>query len=64
MKDGSEMSLTLRVRLGTIYLVETENFLLKVCLKYACTLKKKIENVRKCEKKWGFKKLYIKANNC
>ena len=30
VKDDSEMNLTLRVRLGTVYLVETENFLLKV----------------------------------
>ena len=30
-------------------------------LKYAYTLRKKIENVRKRGKKWDFKKLYIKT---
>ena len=30
VKDGSEMNLILRVCLRTVYLVETENFLLKM----------------------------------
>jgi len=39
--------------LETVYLVEIENILQKV-LKYAYTLRKKIENVKKYEKKVGF----------
>ena len=45
--------------MGTVYLVFVEIFLAESVLKYICTLKK-VENVKKYEKKWHFKKLYIK----
>ena len=48
------------VRLRIAYLAETENFLLKVC-KSMLVPWKKFKNVKKCKKKWGFKKLYMKA---
>ena len=50
------------IHLGIAYLVFCCKLFIESVLKYTCTLTK-FEKVRKCEKKWGFIKLYIKTKN-
>ena len=61
IKPNHFISLLVSV-LRTTYLALCWKLFIESVLKYTCTLKK-IENVRKCEKKWGFKKLYTKSKN-
>ena len=46
----------------SVYLELTYYFFIESMLKYICTLKF-FEKVRKMEKKWGCKKLYIKTKS-
>ena len=54
--------LHLSVCLGSAYLAFCGKLFAKSVLKYTCILKK-FEKVRKCGKKWGLKKLYIKTKS-